>query len=193
MDRGAVDQSWTCAEQRAWVLTKRALGYDPGDLLALEAGLDTAEAAIDRQHLWLPASRVLALAAWRASRELDVQVDDLPLSRCLWWLGGARFGESFAAPLPPWTPAMPGGWQQLQARIDDLRWIATWHCLAHVQETRKVAGSADGTSTLPLLIGDRVRAVLAGPCRDQTPPRWSAATDFAQEAIASARQALSGR
>ncbi|GAA2673570.1 hypothetical protein GCM10009864_50310 [Streptomyces lunalinharesii] len=56
-------------------------------MAAYEAGEHTPEAAAERTRTWLPASRLLALALWRAGRDADLLVDDIPLHRALWWLG----------------------------------------------------------------------------------------------------------
>lgn len=185
------EDSWTRVQRLAWALTKRTIGYDPGDIERIEEDGEIADvgpvAREERLTRWMPAAQLLALSVWRAARSEGVLVDDVALHRPLWWLGGARHGELYADPLPEWTPALSGSWRRLQERegmlLEPARSIATWHLRRHLEENRYLADSADGTPELPLLLGDRCRALASGPYRDGRSPRWAGAVDYAQNGI----------
>ncbi|MFH8295363.1 hypothetical protein [Streptomyces sp. NPDC018059] len=117
--RAYSEDSWVRVQRLTWALTKRVMGWDPGDIERIEeeggAADDPAERA-QRLTRWMPAARLLALAVWRAARDAGVLVDEVPLDQPLWWLGGARHPELYAAPLPLWQPSMPGDWARLQQR-----------------------------------------------------------------------------
>ncbi|MFE7466797.1 hypothetical protein ACFU6R_22210 [Streptomyces sp. NPDC057499] len=74
------------------MLTKRAVGWDPGDIARIEEdggkAIDPPEVRQERAARWISASLLLALAVWRAGQDADVLVDEMPLDRPLWWLGG---------------------------------------------------------------------------------------------------------
>ncbi|WP_367140693.1 MULTISPECIES: hypothetical protein [Streptomyces] len=184
---------WTRVELSAWVLTKRHLGYDPLDVDRIETkGTGTPEEHRERVAVWRPAARLVALALWRAARADGIRVDDVPLDRGLWWLGGACGGELFTAPLPPWT-SLPGTWDRLERRTPELLeracWIISHQLLAHERELDQLSDSDDGT---PVRLGDRIRAIEAGAFRDDAPPRWAGKVDYAQQAVAAAAHAVSG-
>ncbi|MEW1675313.1 hypothetical protein ACWEQ8_07650 [Streptomyces noursei] len=134
------EDPWARVQRLAWQLTQRRIGYSPGDLDAYQAGQHTPEAAAERARIWLPASRLLALALWRAGRDTHLLVDDVPLHRALWWLGGARADDLYAAPLPAWDYGVVGHWPRVQERHDELqdaaRDVVAWHTMAEAAESR---------------------------------------------------------
>ncbi|WP_148312641.1 hypothetical protein [Streptomyces noursei] len=175
-------------QRLTWQLTQRRIGYSAGDLDAYEAGEHTREAAAERMRTWLPASRLLALALWRASRDAGLLIDDVPVTRALWWLGGARANDLFAEPLPSWDPGVVGTWPRLQQRYEALeepaRDIVAWHTIAHVAESRPYEDSDRSLPPPhPLLLGARCRSIAAGPYRDGQPPRWKPQVAFAAERL----------
>ncbi|MEV4506039.1 hypothetical protein [Streptomyces klenkii] len=107
----------------------------------------------------------------------------MPLDRPLWWLGGARHGDLYADPLPAWESPLPGSWARVQHAeeplLESARSVATWHLVHDLVENRSVRDTQDGTPELPLLLGDRCLAVTSGPYRDDRPPRWAGAVDYA--------------
>ncbi|MGW5122063.1 hypothetical protein ACWEQ8_42615 [Streptomyces noursei] len=127
----------------------------------------------DSTPLRLPSSRLLALALWRAGTDADLLVDDVPLHRALWWLGGARADELYAAPLPAWDYGVVGKWTRLQERHAELeeaaRDVVAWHTMAEAAESRPYEDSDRSLSPPPLLLGARCRAIAAGP-DPQNPP-----------------------
>ncbi|MFE7272544.1 hypothetical protein [Streptomyces sp. NPDC057623] len=190
--------SWTRAERQAWVLTQRHIGYHADDLDLYASGASsTPEAVSERDERWLPASRLLALAVWRAARHEGVLIDDVDLARPLWWLGGALHERLFADPLPAWDPApVLGSWEELREREDELleaaRRIATWHQLRDLHDNHALRDTK-GVCSLqppPLLLGDRCRDLASGPFRDGQPPRWQPAVEYATKAVASALHQL---
>ncbi|MGW6744826.1 hypothetical protein ACWGDX_29515 [Streptomyces sp. NPDC055025] len=188
--------AWPRVRRLSWTLTKRHIGYSPGDIGLIESGrVDTPGARRERTATWLPAAQLLALALWRAARSEDVLVDDVPLTRALWWLGGAHHDGLFTGPLPVWEPGLPGGgWQRLQRRGEQVlgpaRDIVTGQVLQDRSENRALRDTQDGTPEPPLLLGDRYRAVAAGPSRDGAPPRWQGTVDHAQRSITRASDEL---
>ncbi|MER5781261.1 hypothetical protein ABT104_05960 [Streptomyces mobaraensis] len=192
------EDPWTRVQRLTWVLTRRAIGWDPADTERIEEDggviLDPPEARRERLTRWMPAARLLALAVWRAARESQVLVDDVPLDRPLWWLGGARHGDLYTDPLPHWTSSLPGGWGRVRQREDQLlesaQWVATWHLMQDLRENEALADSDDGTPPAALLLGDRCRALASGPYRDGHRPRWVGTVDFAVEALAWASEEL---
>ncbi|MFI1201654.1 hypothetical protein ACH4VR_19745 [Streptomyces sp. NPDC020883] len=157
---------------------------------AYEAGEHTPEAAAERRRTWLPASRLLALALWRAGRDAGLLVDDVPVQRALWWLGGARGGDLFARPLPSWDPGVVGNWSRVQAQYmvmeDAARDVVVWHTMAESAESRPFADSDNTIPPPAMLLGTRCRAIAAGPYQDGKPPRWQTAVNFASERLAAA-------
>ncbi|MGP8298162.1 hypothetical protein ACTPOK_09475 [Streptomyces inhibens] len=192
------EDAWTRVQRLAWQLTQRRVGYDPDDVDAYEAGLHTREASEERMRVWLPASRLLALALWRAAREADVLVDEIPVNRALWWLGGARGGDLYTEPLPPWSNGVVGDWgrvEQRQHQLEDAaRDVVAWNVTDDIAERRPLRDSDNSVPEPPLLLGTRCRTLAAGPFRDGLPPRWKAAVSFARrhtsEAIAALRAEL---
>jgi hypothetical protein len=191
--------AWDRVQRHAWTLTQRHMGWHVADAERYEAEGDPPEAARERSWRWLPASLLLALSLWRAARAADQLVDEIPLNRALWWLGGQEEAQLFAEPLPSWQPGLPGNWRRLQDRsglpdlINTAREIPTWHVLRDIEENRLLADSDDGTEPPPLLLGDRVRAVEAGPYRDDAPPRWRFDVEHASRSVTRAEdQALHG-
>ncbi|AJC58563.1 hypothetical protein [Streptomyces sp. 769] len=181
------EDPWARVQRLAWQLTERRIGYSAGDVDAYEAGEHTPEAAAERRRSWLPASRLLALALWRAGREAGLLVDDVPVQRALWWLGGARAGDLFARPLPSWDVGVVGNWSRVQEQYmvmeDAARDVVAWHAMAEAAESRPYADS-DNTMPLPaMLLGTRCRAIAAGPYQDGKPPRWQTAVNFASERL----------
>ncbi|MCI3907693.1 hypothetical protein, partial [Streptomyces spectabilis] len=124
-------------------------------------------------------------------------VDDVEFTHAFWWLGGERTPLLFAEPLPEWVLA--GNWRTVQQRREHLiataREVGTWHIHAHITETRPLRDTNDGTpdQSPPILLGDRCRAVAAGPFRDGQPPRWKAAVDHARHEIEWARDELQAK
>ncbi|MEE6269132.1 hypothetical protein V2E29_26285 [Streptomyces diastatochromogenes] len=181
------EDPWARVQRLAWQLTQRRIGYSPGDLDAYQAGQHTPEAAAERARTWLPASRLLALALWRAGRDADLLVDDVPLHRALWWLGGARAGDLYAAPLPAWDYGVVGNWPRLQQRHEELqdaaRDVVAWHTMAEASESRPYEDSDRSIPPHPLLLGARCRAIAAGPYQDGQLPRWQPAVTFAAERL----------
>ncbi|MFP3991032.1 hypothetical protein U9R90_26900 [Streptomyces sp. E11-3] len=188
------EASWERVERLAWALTQRHIGYSADDLEGYAAGEHTPEARSERETKWLPASRLLALALWRAARNDACLVDEVPLHRALWWLGHRHGGprDLYARPLPPWGDPSPvtGSWQRLKTqdaerRLQEAaRWIVAWHTGADADENRRLRAVADGSYEPPLLLGDRYRAVTSGPFRDGTPPRWTTVVDLANTTLA---------
>ncbi|PKV84241.1 hypothetical protein [Streptomyces sp. TLI_146] len=193
--------SWIRVQRLTWMLMKRGIGWDPGDIEKIEQDggviIDPPEARKERLERWIPAARLLALAVWRAARDADLLVDDVPLDRPLWWLGGARHAELYIDPLPSWEPPLDGDWTQVQQReellLESARWVATWHVMQDIQENRALADSADGTPAVPLLLGDRCRALISGPYRDGHRPRWAGTVEYAEVQLAGALEQLRAR
>ncbi|QHC26406.1 hypothetical protein [Streptomyces sp. GS7] len=171
----------------AWQLTQRRIGYSPGDMDAYEAGEHTPEAASERRRTWLPASRLLALALWRAAHDAGLLVDDVPVTRALWWMGGARADDLFTQPLPPWDDGVVGNWARVQeqymAMEDAARDVVAWHTMAEAAESRPYADSDNTMPSPVMLLGARCRTIAAGPYQDGKPPRWQAAETFASERL----------
>jgi len=190
--------AWTRAERQAWVLTQRHIGYHADDLDLYASGTSsTPEAVSEREDTWLPANRLLALAVWRAARHEGLLIDDVDLTRPLWWLGGALHQCYYADPLPAWDPApVLGSWEELREREDELleaaRGIATWHQLRDLHDNRALRDTQDATSLQPppLLLGDRCRDLKSGPFRDGQPPRWQPAVEYATKAVTDALHQL---
>lgn len=185
--------SWTRAERRAWVLTQRHIGYHSDDLVLYASGTSTTpEAVAERNDTWLPANRLLGLAIWRVARHEGLLIDEVELSRTLWWLDGSLQSAFFADPLPtcdPITSPVDGDWDDLQERGDELlkssRLIVTWE-LHRDQEENRALRDADVSAELrqdPVLLGDRCRDIAAGPFRDGTPPRWTSAVEYATKVV----------
>ena len=191
--------AWTRAERQAWILTQRHIGYAADDLALYACGTSsTPESVSEREHTWLPANRLLALAVWRAARHEGRLVDDVDLNRPLWWLGGALHQQLLTDPLPVWNPEtspIDGSWEDLREREEELlaraRGIATWHSLRDLHDNRALRDTKDGTSfPAPLLLGDRCRDLTAGPFRDGRPPRWESAVEYATKAVTDASHQL---
>ncbi|KAB7835749.1 hypothetical protein [Streptomyces mobaraensis] len=176
---------WSRAEEAAWLLTRRRLGWDALDLERVdEEGPDSPESHHERLAVWMPAARLLGLALWRAAQDAECAVDDVPLEQVLRWLDGTR--ELFTRPLPRWK-GLPGTWGQLESSAPGLlqkaRWITSQHILAHEQEYKEIGEVYDAA---PVLLGDRVRAVITGPYRDGRAPRWADLVEYAEETTADA-------
>jgi hypothetical protein len=190
------EDPWPRLERMVTALTRRMLGWDPSDAERIDAEgsaalLDPDEEQ-ERHHIWLPAARLLALALWRAARHHDVLVDEVALTHGQWWVDGAYSGQLFDDPLPPWPGHLPQlrSWAQMRDRHTELaasaHSIALWHLMADLRENRELADTDDGTAGSPLLLGDRYRAVLAGPYRDIGQPRWAANVEGTIENISKA-------
>lgn len=183
------ESSWQRVQELAWALAERHIGYNPEDLdLYLSGEACTAQARREQETVWQPASRLLALALWRAARSEDVLVDGVPLYMALWWLGGARAGELYANPLPNgWEPLRQG-----ERLLDPAREIATGQMRQHLEENRALRDTPDpdGTPDPPLLLGTRERAIASEPFRDGMPPRWKEAVDHASQSITRAAAEL---
>ncbi|MEU6379564.1 hypothetical protein [Streptomyces sp. NPDC046909] len=189
--------AWTRAERQTWELCQRHLDYHVDDLDLYASGTaSTPEAISERELTWLPANRILALAVWRAARQEGLLVDDVDLARTLWWLGGALHERLFADPLPVCNPDVVDlSWQELSEEhelLEAARGIATWHLLRDLHESRPLRDTADPTSLQPppLLLGARCRDLTSGPFRDERPPRWQPAVDYAAEAVTGALRQL---
>ncbi|MGW9454224.1 hypothetical protein [Streptomyces sp. NPDC055632] len=182
-DEGA----WPRVRRLAWALTKRHIGYDPGDIERIEEDggviVDDPAGREERRTKWMPASMLLALALWRAARTDQILVDEVALDRPLWWLGGARHQDLYTEPLPKWPTGVPGGWDRVQRReaqlLEPARWIAAWHLLQDETENHELLDTPDGTPPPPLLLGDRCRALASGPYRDGHWPRWADTVEYA--------------
>ncbi|MGW6455489.1 hypothetical protein ACWF94_06095 [Streptomyces sp. NPDC055078] len=184
--------TWARVRRLSWALTDRYIGYDPGDIERIEeeGGIADADPGEERLTRWMPATLLLALAVWRAARDADVLVDDVPLDQPLWWLDGARHQELYAEPLPAWQRAVPGNWARARQREDLLesaRRVVTWHLLEDLRESAAVRDTAD----VPLLLGDRRRALASGPYRDGHRPRWAGTVDHAVRGLTWASNELS--
>ncbi|MFE3629390.1 hypothetical protein [Streptomyces goshikiensis] len=178
--------SWKRVGRLAWALTKRHIGYDPGDVEAIEenggSSVEDPEKSQQRLVRWMPAAQLLALALWRAARDADVLVEAVPLERALWWLGGARHNDLYADPLPAWPSGLPGRWGRTRGREDlmeSARQVVTWHLMQDRAENLALADTEDGTDDVPLLLGDRCRALASGPYRDGHKARWVDSVHFA--------------
>ncbi|MFC7924562.1 hypothetical protein [Streptomyces cinereoruber] len=105
-------------------------------------------------------------------------MDEVPLDRPLWWLGGARHQELYTEPLPEWPTGVPGNWDRVQRReaqlLEPARWIASWHLLQDKKENHEILEPPP-----PLLLGDRCRALASGPYRDGHRPRWAGTVEYA--------------
>ncbi|WP_331725482.1 hypothetical protein OG596_38080 (plasmid) [Streptomyces sp. NBC_01102] len=184
--------AWPRAERSAGALMRRHTGRDPHDIERIEQeGTGTPAEQAEMVSTWLPVTRLVALAVWRAARDADCRIDDTELARALWWLGGQGAPDLFAEPLPPWT-GLPGNWKRLEQRLlpdllERARWVVTQQLLAHDQDP--LADSDDGTA---VLLGDRIRAIKSEPFRDGAPPRWTLAVEHANKVVMQAQIAVSG-
>lgn len=163
---------------------QRYTGWDVRDVERMQQADDTVRE--EREERWLPASTVLALALWRAARHREVLGDDVELHMCLGWLGGSRHGDLYSDPLPAWPEGVDGSWQELRRRDGELHYtardIVTWHVLQAGQH--ELSDTRDGTEEVPpLTLGDRVRAVRAGPYRDGDEDRWQSTVDYAAKNV----------
>ncbi|MFE7115132.1 hypothetical protein ACFU99_06870 [Streptomyces sp. NPDC057654] len=182
--------SWPRVQRLAWALTKYRIGYDPADLSRAERPEDPEETR-RRREVWMPASTLLALALWRAARFEALLVDEVPLPRALWWLGGGLHAGLYDEPLPEWSPALVGGWARVQQSGDKLMYSArsiVERNMVSVVYANRLEETADGSLLPPVLLGDRCRALAAAPYRDGQPPRWAEEVEYAGRAVAEASE-----
>ncbi|MEU1792128.1 hypothetical protein ABZ553_40900 [Streptomyces sparsogenes] len=183
------ESAWRRVLRGAWVLTTWRIGYDRS-MPPQDRG---SAAQIARERTWLPAAKLLALALWRAGRDVDVLVDDVPLDRALWWLGGARHGELHTAPYPDDETAGVVSWSQLAqcegVLLDPARDVVQAQVLAAVAEDRLLGETWDGTGRPPVLFGDRVRALETVGLAEGAPP-WKLSVDYAHTRIREANRGL---
>ncbi|MEU1669432.1 hypothetical protein ABZ547_38835 [Streptomyces sparsogenes] len=186
------EDAWRRVLRGAWTLTAWTIGYDRNS-----PPQDRGSAAqTARERTWLPAAALLALALWRAGRDADVLVDDVPLDRALWWLGGARHGELHAAPYPDNEPVPMVSWSQLAERegalLDPAREVVQAQVLAAVAEDRLLGETPDAAGRSPIVLGDRVRALDAAGLPGGAPP-WQLPVDYASTRIREAGRTLEHR
>ncbi|MFE0580271.1 hypothetical protein [Streptomyces sp. NPDC058874] len=181
--------AWPRAERAAGALMRRHTGRDPGDIERIEEeGTGTPAEQAELVSIWLPVTRLVALALWRAARDAGCRVDDVEVHRALWWLDGQYTPGLFAEPLPPWT-GLPGNWRRLESRLPELGQrayqIVLQQLAAHERDLL-----AETDTGAPVLLGDRVRAIRSEPYRESHGPRWKFAVDHATEVIREAHSLL---
>jgi len=178
------DEAWAAAHvqeygEDAWQRARRMAG----ELFraAREDRSGTEMTDQKQQRLDAGASMVLALAIWRAGRAAGTAVDDVPLARALWWLGGAEYEGLFQQPLPP----IQRSWSLLRHRSDVLveyaHWAVTWHLQRDLAEAEELADT--GEPPPEVSVGDRCRAASAGPA---DAPRWREGIEYTEHQLKAA-------
>ncbi|MEU3408912.1 hypothetical protein ABZ766_33885 [Streptomyces sp. NPDC006670] len=184
--------AWQRAEWSAGALMRRHTGRDPGDIERIEEeGIGGPAEQAEMLSVWLPVTRLVALALWRSARDAGCRIDDVELHRALWWLDGQYTSDLFSDPLPSWT-GLPGSWRRLEARLPDLGQRAYQVVLQQLAAHERDPLAETDTGA-PVLLGDRVRAIRSEPYRDSHGPRWKFAVDHATEVIREGHSLLTAR
>ncbi|MFJ7205962.1 hypothetical protein ACIQWR_20800 [Streptomyces sp. NPDC098789] len=154
-------------------------------------GRPDAPGAAEFTSRWMPVVALLALAACRVAREADVLVDDVELLALFGRVDGPRTDSLYRGPLETGEPRgrTEAGWRALvggSERGRRAREVLGVHVTAHLAEEHDEQArheeharrdeqderTPEGAEPLPLLLGDRARAVRAAGVADLA-PQWA--------------------